>query len=450
MRMGFRVIGFASWAMVWVVFACGNKATAQRSFNSLEELWLYADSHNINLTIAQFELEKSAQSKKQAYSTLLPQATANATYTDNIQQQTTLIPAQLFGGLPGTYRALQFGTQFVYSGNIAAQWNILNLQNWLGAKIAKQTEEMYRDSLATVRVSVYQQIATQYYSYLLMNEAARLADLSASIADTVYELTANKFQQGTVDQASVDVAKLNYERAQQSQITSDFQMATARNSLKALLGLSVADSLQLTGLLEGGLEADNEEDFQQDPAIRLASERTRISLSQYRQANSAFAPTFSLLYNYTTQRYDSKFEPFTDATGTRAWFPSQYWGIQGSLPLFTGGNRYFQSKRYRIAYEESKALYEYTVRQSAINDENIRLNYRKATAAIVKAQDVMNLSLDNYKHVSNRYEAGVAPLADRLNAFRDFINYQNDYLNALSDLFVQLYQVKIRQQSFSK
>ena len=94
------------------------------------------------------------------------------------------------------------------------------------------------------------------------------------------------------------------------------------------------------------------------------------------------------------------------------------------------------------------AQYENTQKQSAINDENIRLNYQKATAVLSKAEDVMKLSFDNYKHISYRYEAGLSPIDDRLNAFKDYIDYQNQYLNSLSDMLVQLYQVKIRQQSF--
>ena len=94
------------------------------------------------------------------------------------------------------------------------------------------------------------------------------------------------------------------------------------------------------------------------------------------------------------------------------------------------------------------AQYENTQRQSAINDENTRLNYQKATAVLSKAENVMKLSFDNYRHVSYRYEAGLVPIDDRLNAFKDYIDYQNQYLNSLSDMLVQLYQVKIRQQSF--
>ena len=423
-------------------------ADGQVVFTSLEDVWKYADVHNITILTAKYETEKSMYAKRQSYSALLPQVNATGSYTDNLALQTTLIPDEIAGGPPGKYLKLKFGQQFVYAGGITAQMSILNLQNVYNAQIAKQTEELNKASLANNRKSVYQQVATQYYSYLLMQEAYDLAAQSAKISDSVFESVSNKYKEGAANEANVDVAKLNFERAEQNELSAKYQMLTALNNMKALLNLSVKDSLAINASLKENLSNERSATFQEDPAIKLAMYQEHISLSQYRAANSAFAPTINILYNYATQRFDKTFEPFSGASGTAGWFPSQYWSLQAAIPLFTSGGRLFQSKRNKIAWDESKEQYENTLKQSAINDENIRLNYLKAAAVLNKAKDVMNLSFDNYMHISYRYEGGIESIETRLNAFRDYIDYQNQYLNSLSDMLVQLYQVKIRQQAF--
>jgi outer membrane protein TolC len=307
---------------------------------------------------------------------------------------------------------------------------------------------MNKDSLASTRKNVYQQLASQYYSYILMQEAERLAAQTELIADSIYQSAHHKFMEGTLNEANDDIAKLNLERASQSQINAHYQMVIARNNMKALLGFSLKDSLEIIASLQNNLKVEPSSPFADDPTLKLALWKANINLSNYRLSNSAFLPTVSVVYNYATQRFDKTFEPFTGVTGVAGWFPSQYWSLQASFPLFTGGNRYFQSKKNRINYNESMAQYENAQKQSAINDENIRLNYEKASAVLGKAENIMNLSYDNYRHVSYRYQDGIAPLDDRLNAFKDYIDYQNQYLNSLSDLLVQLYQVKIRQQQF--
>ena len=428
-----------------VLLALSLVADAQIVFTSLEDAWKYADAHNITIITAKYEAEKSLYAKRQSYSALLPQVNATGSYTDNLALQTTLIPGPIFGKPPGTYIPLQFGQQFVYAGGIAAQMSILNLQNVYNAQIAKQTEDLNKASLANNRKSVYQQVATQYYSFLLMQEAYDLAVQSANISDSVFQSVSNKFKEGTVNEGNVDVAKLNYERAQQNEVSAKYQMLTALNNMKALLNLSIKDSLAINASLKDNLNGIGTATFQEDPTIKLAMYQVQINLSQYRAANSAFAPTINILYNYTTQRFDNTFEPFS---GAAAWLPSKYWSLQASIPLFTSGGRLFQSKRNKIAWNESKEQYENTLKQSAINDENIRLNYMKATAVLEKAKDVMNLSFDNYRHISYRYEGGIESIEARLNAFKDYIDYQNQYLNSLSDMLVQLYQIKIRQQAF--
>jgi outer membrane protein len=185
--------------------------------------------------------------------------------------------------------------------------------------------------------------------------------------------------------------------------------------------------------------------MQEDPSIKQAFYQSQISLGQYRATNSSFLPTLTLSYYNSTQQYDNKYEPFQ---GGPKWFPATYWNLKASWNIFSSGGKIFQSKRNKIAYNETLLQLEDTKRQSAINDENLRLSYEKSKALLQKTEDVMKLSFDNYSHISYRYEAGIQSLEDRLNAFSDYINYQNQYLNGLSDMLLQLYQLKIRQQSF--
>ena len=439
---------FKNILLIAFLLACSQAVEAQVIFRSLEDAWKYADAHNITIITAKYEAEKALYAKRASYSALLPQVNATGSYTDNLALQTTLLPGVIVGQPAGTYVPLQFGEQFAYSGGIAAQMSILNLQNIYNARIAKQTEELNKVSLANNRKTVYQQVATQFYSYLLMQEAYRLARQSASTADSVFQSVGNKYKEGTVNEANVDVAKLNFERAEQNEISARYQMLTASNNMKSLLNLSVKDSLLIESSLSDNLQLETTTRFQEDPAIQLANYQQKISLSQYRATVGAFAPTINVLYNYATQRFDKTFEPFSGATGGAAWFPSRYWSLQASVPLFNSGSRLFQSRKSKIAWNESVAQYENAVKQSAINDENIRLNYEKAVAVLVKTKDVMNLSFDNYTHISYRYEGGIESIESRLNAFKDYIDYQNQYLNSLSDMLVQLYQLKIRQQSF--
>ena len=433
------------FCLLVAVLITGQFSRGQTVFRNVEEVWKYADEHNAAIRLARYDAAKAVYGKRQSYSAYMPQIAATGSYTNNLALQTTLLPGIIVGKPDGVYVPVQFGQEYIYNAGVTAQIDVLNLQSWYNARIAKINTELSRDSLANTRKSIYQQIATQYYSVLLMKEAARLAHESELISDSVLQSVTNKFNEGTVSKANVDVAKINYERTQQTSITSRYQLQTARNNLKALLDMTVTDSLHIDDQLESSAGNMITENFSDDPAVKLAYDAMKISIAQHNAAKSSLLPTLTALYSNSTQQNDNTFEPLTHNV---AWYPARYWSLRASWTIFNGGSRYYQIKRNSIAVDQRRLQYESAQKQSAINDENIRLSYQRARALLASTEDVMKLSFDNYTHISNRYETGLVSVEERLSAFSDYIGYQNQYLNSLSDLLVQLYQVKIRQQQF--
>ena len=436
-----------------IIVACaiivwgGYSSTAQTTFLKVEDAWKYADEHNVSIRNSQFDLQRTQAAEKQAKMAFLPTITAQGTYTENTSIQTTLIPAAIFGGADGTYRAVQFGQKYIYNGSITAQLDLVNLQTWYNIGIVNTTRDLNTAAIANTRKGVYQQIASQYYNIILMMEAEQLAIRSHHIADSVYTSVLHKFEVGTVGKGNVDLAELNKERAEKELINAHYQAITATNNLKGLLDMGISDSLVIAGSLDKEVSgsAGASHLFVEDPSVKTAWFQKQLSLKQIQTAKGSYFPTLSLIYSNSTQQNDNVFRPFQ---GGPPWYPANYYTLRASWTLFNGGLRWLQVKKNKIGYEQSKMQYENTLKQSAITDENIKISYIRAEAMLEKSKHIMLLSLDNYQHITNKYEAGIASLDDRLNAFSDYINYQNQYLSSLSDLLVQLYNVKIRQQTF--
>lgn len=430
--------------IIIVAILAVKQADAQVVLTTVEDAFAYADAHNIGIRNAGYELDKVLYAKKQAFMAFLPQINANAAFTDNLALQTTLIPAVIFGGPEGVYSPVQFGQKYIYNAGITAQMDIVNLQTWFNLKMVKETEDINRATVANTKKSVYMQIAGQYYNYLLMREAASLTTKSKAAADSVLQSVQNKYDAGLVSAASMGQAKLNYKRTQQNEISAHYQAATALNALKGLLDMSVTDSILIEATLENNMAKEPEQTFSEDPAVLLSRYQAAISRTRYRAANGTYAPTLSVLYNTNTQQNNNNFEPFGNSA---VWFPARYWSLRATWNIFSGGTRWVQARSNKIALQQSTMQYENSVKQSAISDENLRLSYTRAALSLQNAEEIMKLSADNYMHISNKYKEGLASLDERLTAFTDYITYQNQYLNSLSDMLVQLYQVKIRKQT---
>lgn len=420
---------------------------AQTRFNNLEEVWQYADLHNVTIINSEIDSKKALAAKQQAYMDLLPDVNATGTFTNNTSLQTTLVPAVIFGGPEGVYTPVQFGQKYIYNVGFTAQLDLVNLQSWHNIRIAKETEELNKVAVANTKKNTYQQIAAQYYAYLLNEQAQLLAQKSAEVADSIYQSVNNKFEEGTASLPNKDIALLNSERAKQTTITAYYQLRTSRNQLKSLLGMSITDSLEITQKLgNSNINVPNEFILAEDPTTQLAYHQSVLNYNKYKASNAGIYPTLSMVYSNNTQQNDNEFRPLQ--SGGPQWFPARFWSLRASWNIFNGGNRWLQSQRNKLTYEQSVADYEQAKRQSAINDENLKLGFNKAKLLLNKAESIMNLSYDNYTHISLRHEEGLASLEDKLRAFSEYISYQNQYLNNLSEMLVQLYNIKIRQQTF--
>ncbi|MBL7692954.1 MAG: TolC family protein [Flavipsychrobacter sp.] len=420
-------------------------AGAQTTFSSVEDVWKYAETHNVSINNATLEAQKAKRGTQQAYMAFLPSVNTSANFTDNTTIQTTLIPAVIFGGPDGVYKPVQFGQKYNYNAGITAQLDLVNLQTWHNARIAHETEAVNQAQVANTRRNTYQQLAGQYYACLLNKEALRLANRSAAVADSMVTAVTNKFNEGTVNQPNLDNAKLNSERAHQTVVTASYQYRTSLNSLRSLLGFELTDSLLIAGDLKPAQKTAFT-GFTEDPSVSLAYHQSQLNLDKLKASNAGIFPTLSLQYSTNTQQFDNTFRPF-DAAGPQ-WYKANFWTLKASWAIFNGGNRWLQSQRNRISYQQATADLEQARRQSVITDENLRLSYNKAAELLTRSQNIMDLSYDNYRHTTLRYEEGIASLEDRLRAFSDFINYQNQYLNSLSEMLIQTYNIKIRQQTF--
>ena len=78
---------------------------------SLEEAIDYAHSNNKLALDSQSDVRMAELQKWETTATGLPQISADISYNNWIEQQISLIPAEFFGGMPGDFIEVAFGTQ---------------------------------------------------------------------------------------------------------------------------------------------------------------------------------------------------------------------------------------------------------------------------------------------------------------------------------------------------
>lgn len=419
---------------------------AQLNFSSVQDVWAYADAHSIQIEAANAAKTIAAKNVQQAYGSLLPAINANGAFTDNIEIQSTLIPANLFNHAApaGTYTEATFGRRYIYNGNISAQLDIINTQDWFAVKTARLSNEIASLNIAKAKAALYTQLANSFYTCQLLMQAETLSAENLQTASILYAIAQNKFTEGTISEVTVNTALINKEKAARSLAIATENKELQLNNIKLLLNTNEAITIAVNKDTENNIVADSI--FAQDPEVSISYTQMQVAKTQWQSSKAAFTPTLSALYQYNTQVAADEFLKFNNSNT----IPQQYWSLRLSVPIFNGGMRKYQAQKAKIDYNQKQKEYENTKLQSDINDDNLLLAYNSSLNSYYQSKNILNLYQENDKHAERKLNEGLISLDDRLKVYADMIANQNEYLQSMSDYLIQQYRVQIRQTNFTK
>lgn len=421
------------------LFLCGSAYT-QLHFASLEAVWQYADQHAAQIKIARAGKVSSGISVQQSMATLMPTVQANGGFTDNVNIQPTLVPASLFnpGAPPDTYAEASFGKRYLYNGSLSVQWNLLNLHDWFSIKAAKLNDEIEALNIVKTKRIVYEQLAGAWYSCLLVVEAEKLFKENLSSANTIYKLAVKKLEEGVINTITLNTAAINMERAAKNLEEASHNKLVQLNNLKLILGIgdsiTIGDPVKAPSVIDTSITGT-------DPEIAIAEKKMFLAAQQLKIAKAAFAPTLSIVYQYNTQVAADEFLKF----GNSNTLPQQLWGLRLSVPIFSGNLKRNQVKKAKNDFTTSNAIYEQVKNESHVQNTNLMLSAQQSQQSLKRSEKMLALYKSNDQHAQQRLTEGVISLDERLKYYTDMNQGEQEYLQQLSDLYIQQYRIKIRQ-----
>jgi outer membrane protein TolC len=411
--------------------------SAQLSFSSVQDIWKYADAHNIQITAAIASEKEAVLSVRQAKGALLPSISANGNYTDNIKLQSTLIPAHLFDQTApdGTFYEATFGKRYNYNAAANVQLDLINTQHWFAIKTARLDKEIAALNIQKTRRDLYEQLANSYYSYLLADEAEKLFRSNAVTMDTVFASVQRKYNDGFVSEVTMNNATINKEKAAKSLATATQNKLLQLNSLQQLL--NTGDSIVLREQAAGPYIP---QPFATDPEVTIAYEELLKSKAQWQSSKAAYAPSLSAVYQYNRMISTDHFMSFSNSND----LPSQYWGLRLSVPIFSGNSRHYTVQKAKVDMELKQQQYQSMGLQSQLTNQNILISYNTAFKDLEKAKEILAMYSSNDTHASRLLNEGSISIDDRLKYYSDMITNQQEYLQSMSDYFIQSYRLQIR------
>src|ERR1043165_5034061 len=345
-----------------IVFA--QQATTDTIRLSLQQALDYAYEHQNDMKNAQLDAEIS-QRKSQEYTGIgLPQISAKGDFTDYLKLPTSLIPSEFFGGEPGTFVPIQFGTQYNVTAGATAQQLVFDGRYFLGLKATKALADLSRKTVQQTKIETAEGVMKAYLTALITYKRAEELDANIKNFKQTLDNTNALYKSGFVEKIDVDRISVSYNNLLAEKDKTDKFKVLTMYTLKFQMGMDVNQPIALTDTLREAVfqsvlqnaatpDINNRIEYQM---LLTSKSLAKMNMQQYKLG---YVPSIYVIGNISWQAQRNKFDFFQGGD----WYNTSFVGLTLNLPIFDGFQKARQIQQARLSMQQ--------------NDNNI-LNFQNA------------------------------------------------------------------------
>lgn len=367
----------------------------------------------------------------------------NATFDSryNIKRQTLVLPAEIFGGSQAGFRAIQQGTPWLATPSVDLSLNFFDPGLMSDNRIQRNRKEMTDTDLLQAERDLKYNVTQAYYALLLAGEKLQEAEADLKRNEAYRKLVQSKFDNANALKTDLDQAVLNASISQTNLKKALNGVRSASASLWNAMGIPENAEITPTEDIEA-LVAHIRLSAPAGSAEEAFSRRMELTKEILNRRNAqlnlgktkwAYAPTFKGYATLATQAFRDRFNFFD--TGQQ-WYAYSYVGIQLTMPVFDGLQKYYVAKRQKM--ELGKTENNIRSLKASINYElsDSRIRLENALSSINDLKENMLLAEQLLKQIEAGYREGMRTNKDVLDAEFMLMQTKTDYLQGLYDLLM--------------
>jgi outer membrane protein TolC len=399
---------------------------------SLQEAIDYALKYNYSILNADRDLLDAQKQKWEVIASGLPQISAAVSYQNQLKQPVNQIPAEFFGGEPGTFAEVVFGQPQSVTAFATLTQQIFDGSYIVGVQATQTFLRYSENNKKKTDQEVLQSVVEAYGNVLLAQESVLIFRKNlATLEKNLYE-TKRIFENGLGDQQSVDQLQITFTSVENQLKNAERLEKITLQMLNVLLGREVGSELDLTdklneltqsqinyNLLESDLVLENNIDYQ---IVENLNDQRRLEL---KLAKSRALPTLNAFVNYGFSGFG---EQFNFLQREQDWFASSILGIDLRVPIFSSLGRSASTQRAKIAYEKAKTQKKETEQLIWLQHETAKSNYILAIEEYNTSKKNLELAERIEGQNQVKYSEGVASSFELRQAQTQLYSAQQEYL----------------------
>ena len=408
---------------------------------SLKEAVDFALENNSISKNAARDVEIAKLQKWETTSTGLPQIKAAISYNNWLKQQISLIPAEFFGGEPGQFAEIAFGTKQTMNGTVTISQKIFDGSYLVGLQAAKVYLEISENAQEKTEIELRKMVAYAYGNVLLSEENLKIVNSNITLLESnVRELTM-VYENGLIEEESVQQLKLTLSSLRSNQSYVRRLKTIAYQLFNNALGLELNTDLELTDDLDrliamytslAPLESIREVENVVDYKIAFNDLKGKELLLKLEKSKAL--PSIDAFLNGS---YSGNSEQFTFLENSQNWFGASMFGVSMKIPIFSSFGRSASTKKARLNLEKSKSLLKDTSDKIKLEISRARSDYEFAVEDLDIKKEALELSEQIAQKNEVKFFEGLTTSFDLSQAQRQLYTAQQDYLLSMLNILIK-------------
>lgn len=401
----------------------------------------YAIEHNLSLQKDRLAVESAYQSKREVVGGLLPQLSASAGFTENIQKTRITMPNFVNDMLPepmrdpnaSKYMSVTMGTDLSANWGVSLAQQVFNFSLISAVGIAKAAEKMAQTGVEISTDEVVAQTAKLYFNVQVLEYAIGQFDKSISLMEDTGKMMTVFKENGIIRKVDLDqiqVAKTNMET---EKMNLELAMDVQKKLLKLQMGYDMDSDIALYPLDADKLESlvrnrtRNTFDVYSQLPYKMVKYQQDLLGAQKRAAIGEVLPAIVLTGTYSHNYLGDDF-----SGPTYQHFPVSMVMLNLKMPIFTGFSKNAKIKKANIELQKAQRDEQILVQSLTMGYGNARKQFDQNMKALETQHMNKDLAMDVMTVTEKNYSEGISSLSDLMNANNSLIQAQMNYVQALN------------------
>ena len=409
---------------------------------SLDQAIDYAIRNSFSNRIAKEDIKSAKKQKWETTTIGFPSINAGIDYQNFLKQQVSLIPAEFFGGTPGEFTEVIFGTKQNLNLAITLKQLLFDGSYFVGLESARTFLKISEQAKEKTELLTREAVINAYGNVLISEESIKILKGNIQILEKSLNDTQKIFENGLTEEENVEQLEITLGNIK-SQLSSVIRLkAIAYQMLNLTMGNDIDVKLTLTDTLDSLTRSNIDlrlisESFNLNNHIdyRIAENDRESKRLLMQLEKSRALPTLNAFINYGTQM-NSNSTSLLDFSGQRG-FNYSLLGVSLNVPLFSSLARSSRTQRAKINLDIADIQLKETEERLSLEAKMARSDYQLSIENYQTAKKNLDLAEKIEKKQRIKFVEGISSSFDLTQAQNQLYSQQQTFIQSMLDVIAK-------------